>query len=50
MNKNKINIAFFDSKPYDIESFNDINTRYDFKIKYFKFHLIPDNIILDPGF
>lgn len=46
MSKNKINIAFFDAKPYDIESFNEINIKYDFKIKYFNFHLTSDNIVL----
>lgn len=50
MNKNKINVAFFDAKPYDIESFNEINAVYNFKIKYFKFHITPDNIILAQGF
>jgi D-lactate dehydrogenase len=46
----KLKIAFFDSKPYDIESFNEVNTQYDFIIKYFKFHLTPDNIILCRGY
>ena len=46
MGKNKINIAFFDAKPYDIESFNEINIKFDFNIKYFNFHLTSDNIVL----
>jgi len=46
----KIKIAFFDSKPYDIESFNELNTKYNFEIKYFKFHLTPDNIMLAQGY
>jgi D-lactate dehydrogenase len=47
---NKINIAFFDAKPYDIESFSAINEKYDFKIKYFKFHLTSDNVLLVKDF
>jgi len=47
---NKTKIAFFDSKPYDIESFNEINKEYGFDIKYFKFHLTPDNIVLTRGY
>lgn len=41
-----IRIAFFDTKPYDKESFNMINEKYGFEIKYFKYHLTPDNVIL----
>ena len=43
-------IAFFDAKPYDIESFNEINSKYNFSIKYFKFHLTSDNIVLAQGY
>ena len=50
MKSRKINIAFFDAKAYDIESFNEINAKYDFNIKYFKFHLTPDNILLAQGY
>jgi D-lactate dehydrogenase len=39
-------IAFFDTKPYDKESFEEINKKYNYEIKYFKFHLTPDNIVL----
>jgi len=46
----KIKIAFFDAKPYDIESFNENNRQYDFNIKYFKFHLTSDNVILAQGY
>lgn len=41
-----IRISFFDTKPYDKESFNEINKKYGFEIKYFKYHLTPDNIVL----
>jgi D-lactate dehydrogenase len=50
MKQGKINIAFFDAKPYDIESFDEINVRYDFNIKYFSFHLTGDNIVLAQGY
>lgn len=39
-------IAIFDTKPYDRESFTEINKGYEYEIKYFRFHLTPDNIIL----
>lgn len=34
-----IKIAFFDAKPYDIESFDKANEDFGFKITYFKSHL-----------
>ena len=46
----KLKIAFFDAKPYDTESFNALNSRYGYTIKYFKFHLTPDNIVLAQGY
>ncbi len=46
----KIKIAFFDTKPYDKESFEEINRKYDFTIKYFKYHLTPDNVVLTEGY
>jgi len=46
----KIKIAFFDSKPYDIDSFNELKSGYNFEIKYFKFHLTMDNILLAQGY
>ncbi len=45
-----IKVAVFDTKPYDSESFNEVNKKYNFSIKYFKFHLTPDNIILAQGY
>lgn len=41
-----LKIAFFDAKPYDIESFNELNSKYGYTIKYFKFHLTTDNVVL----
>jgi len=41
-----VRISFFDTKAYDKESFTEINKKYGFEIKYFKYHLTPDNIIL----
>jgi D-lactate dehydrogenase len=46
----KVRVAFFDTKPYDIESFNEINKKYGFEIKYFRYHLTPDNIVLAQNF
>jgi D-lactate dehydrogenase len=46
----KPKIAFFDTKPYDKEFFNRVNQKYNFNIKYFKFHLTIDNVILTKGY
>ena len=35
----QIKIAFYDAKPYDIKSFDEINKDYNFSIKYLKNHL-----------
>lgn len=43
-------IAFFDTKPYDKESFNRENLKYNFEIKYFKFHLSPDTVEVARGY
>jgi len=43
-------IAFFDSKPYDIESFNTTNKNYRFEIKYFKPKLTIETAILAKGY
>ncbi len=45
-----LRIAFFDAKPYDRDSFDEINKKYGFEIKYFRYHLTPDNIILAQNF
>jgi D-lactate dehydrogenase len=45
-----LKIAFFDAKPYDTESFNAVNSGYGYTIKYFKFHLTPDNVVLAHGY
>lgn len=50
MNKNHIRVAFFDAKPYDIDSFNESNSGFGFDLKYFRFHLTSDNIVLSRGF
>lgn len=41
-----VRIAFFDTKPYDRESFTEINKKYGFDLKFFKFHLTRDNMVL----
>jgi len=45
-----INIAFFDAKPYDIESFNKVLKDFDYKITYFKGHLTAETAPLTKGF
>ena len=47
---NDVNIAFFDAKPYDIKSFNEINIDYNFNIKYFENKLNPDTAIQAKGY
>jgi len=44
MDKKKI--AFFDAKPYDIVSFDEVNKSYGFEIKYFPGHITRDNACL----
>ena len=39
-------IAFFGAKPYDIASFDKVNEKYNYDIKYFKGHLNPNNVVL----
>jgi D-lactate dehydrogenase len=43
-------IAFFDTKPYDKESFEEINKKYNYDFKYYKYHLTPDNVVLAQNF
>lgn len=49
-NSKNMKIAFFDAKPYDKDSFNDINQKFGYDIKYFKFHLSLDNVDLVKGY
>ena len=42
--KNKI--AFFGAKPYDIASFDKVNEKYNYDIRYYKGHLNPNNVVL----
>jgi D-lactate dehydrogenase len=48
MNK-KLKIAFFDAKPYDIESFNRANEKYGYTIKYYPVHLNEETAIFAKG-
>lgn len=47
--KNK-RIAFFDTKSYDRESFDLVNQKFGFDLKYFKGHLTTDTVSLAQGF
>jgi len=46
----QIKVAFFDAKPYDIQSFNGINPDFNYKIKYFSQHLDIDSAPLTKGY
>lgn len=39
-------IAFFGAKSYDIASFDQVNEKYNYDIKYYKGHLNPNNVVL----
>lgn len=45
-----IKIAFFDTKPYDKRSFEELNKDYDFDIKYFKTKLSKETVELSYGY
>lgn len=42
-------IAFFGAKPYDIASFDKVNEKYKYDIRYYKGHLNPNNVVLTQG-
>ncbi|HPA78652.1 MAG TPA: 2-hydroxyacid dehydrogenase [Kiritimatiellia bacterium] len=44
------NIAFFDTKPYDRQSFDSVNRGYGASITYFDAHLDINTVNLTPGF
>ncbi|RPJ05008.1 MAG: 2-hydroxyacid dehydrogenase, partial [Spirochaetaceae bacterium] len=46
----KLRMAFFDSKPYDIQSFDRVNKDFGFEIKYFQGHISIDNVEITKGF
>ena len=39
-------IEFFGAKPYDIASFDKVNEKYNYDIRYYKGHLNPNNVVL----
>ena len=39
-------IAFFGAKPYDRASFDKVNEKYNYDIRYYKGHLNPNNVVL----
>ncbi|MCD6337385.1 MAG: 2-hydroxyacid dehydrogenase [Candidatus Marinimicrobia bacterium] len=43
-------IAFFDTKPYDKRSFEEVNKAFNFKIKYFKTRLSNETVELTDGY
>lgn len=42
-------IAFFGAKPYDVASFDKVNEKYNYDIRYYKGHLNPNNVVLTQG-
>lgn len=45
-----LSIAFFDAKPYDIESFNATNKKFNYTIKFFQEKLTINSVALTNGF
>jgi D-lactate dehydrogenase len=43
-------IAFFDTKPYDKRSFNEVNKNFGFEIKYFRSRLSNETVELTDGY
>ncbi len=50
MKEQKVQIAFFDTKPYDSLSFDAVNADFGYTIKYFKPRLSSDTVKLADGF
>lgn len=46
MARRKQVIAFFDTKPYDEETFQSVNRDFGFQLKFFRNHLTPDTALL----
>ncbi|MDX9918726.1 MAG: 2-hydroxyacid dehydrogenase [Paludibacter sp.] len=44
-----VKVAFFDTKSYDESSFDKVNQKFGFDIKYFKGHLNINNVALTKG-
>lgn len=42
-------IAFFGTQPYDEKSFDKVNEKFGFEVKYFKGHLNKNNVVLTQG-
>ncbi|MCK9560543.1 MAG: 2-hydroxyacid dehydrogenase [Candidatus Marinimicrobia bacterium] len=43
-------VAFFDARPYDRKSFDEVNRKFGFDITYFEAHLNPNTVELSAGF
>ena len=50
MNTYELTIAFFDTKPYDRQSFDQVNRDFGYRITYFDMHLTADTVKLTRGF
>jgi D-lactate dehydrogenase len=45
-----LKVAFFDTKPYDRESFERQNAAFGFKLKFFPSHLTEETVVLCQGY
>jgi D-lactate dehydrogenase len=45
----EIRIAFFDTKPFDQDFFDRMNTQFGYTFKYFRSRLTPDSALLSQG-
>jgi D-lactate dehydrogenase len=47
---NSIRVLFYDTKPYDQQSFDAANTQYQFDFKYLRSHLNEDTAVISKGY
>lgn len=50
MKKEKISVAVFDAKPYDVAFFNKANEKFGYELRFFEFHLTPSTALAAKGF
>ena len=46
----QLKVAFFDAKPYDIDSFESVNSSFGYKLRFHSSHISPDNLGLVLGY
>ena len=50
MKKDRIRVAFFDTKPYDRKSFEEANADCGYELKFFEPHLTADTVGMARGY